>query len=57
MRDLGFTLCRAYGNVWMRVAVNTSDLGATADDGMPAGESYYEYLLLNVDRIMVDSRR
>ena len=39
------------------MAVNTSELGATSDYGMPAGESYYEYLLLNVDIIVVASRR
>ena len=42
MRGLGFNTCRNDGNMWMRVAVDTSYLGATTDDGMSAGECYYQ---------------
>ena len=35
MRYLGFTLCRDGEVVWMKVAVDTLDIGATTDDEMP----------------------
>ena len=42
MRGLGFNTCRNDRNMWMRVAVDTSYLGSTTDDGMSAGECYYQ---------------
>ena len=53
MREIGLNPCRANGYVWMRVAVNTSDLGATDDSGLPAVERYYEYILMHVDNFMI----
>ena len=47
----------ADGYVWMVVAVDTSELGATSNDGLPTGERYYEYILIHVDDLRVDSRR
>ena len=37
-RDPGFTLCRAYGDVWMGVFVNTLELVAITDYSLPAVE-------------------
>ena len=37
MRDLGITPCRANRYVWMRKEVNTSNIGATTDDGFNSG--------------------
>ena len=41
MMDLEFTPCRADGYVWMRIAVDTLDLGETTDSGLPKGQRYY----------------
>ena len=50
----------------MRLAVDTTKvnaegetrkLGATTPEGQPAGEKYYEYVLIHTDDIMVASRR
>ena len=57
MRDLGFTPCRADGDLWMRVAVDTLEIVATTNNKMPEGERYDEYVLIHVDDLMVDSRR
>ena len=53
MRDLWFTLCISNWDVWTRVAVDSSELEGTSDDELPAGESYYEYVLIHVDALMV----
>ena len=53
MRDLGFTMCRAGGDVWMVVAADTSYIGSTTDDGMPAGKLYYGYVFIHVDNLIV----
>ena len=37
--------------------VDTSELGETTNDELPAGGRYYEYVLIHVDELMVDSRR
>ena len=41
MRDMGFTPFRSDGDVWMRVAVDTLELGAMKNNGLTAGERYY----------------
>ena len=38
MIDLGSNTCISDGDVWMRVSVDTSELGETTDYGLPAGE-------------------
>ena len=35
------------------MAVDSSELEGTSDDELPAGESYYEYVLIHVDALMV----
>ena len=55
MRDLGFTPCRANGDVWTRVDVDILELVEMEDSGLPVGERYYEYVLMHVDNLMVDS--
>ena len=57
MRDLGFLPCKADGDVWMQPAVDTSSLGATEEDGLPAGEKYYKYVLIHTDDVLVASCR
>ena len=57
MRDLVFTPCRAVADSCTRVDVYTLGLVATSNNGIPAGECYYEYVLIHVDELMVDSRR
>ena len=42
MIDLGFTPCRANGDVWIRLYVNTLEYGSISDDGLFAGERYYK---------------
>ena len=37
--------------------VDTSELGETTNDELPAGGRYYEYVLIHVDNLMVDIRR
>ena len=37
IRDLGFTPCRSDGDVWTRKAVDTSNLRAITDVGLPVG--------------------
>ena len=41
----------------MRVAADTSELVETINDGLPAGETYYYYVFIHVDELMVVSRR
>ena len=71
MRDLGFFPCKADGDVWMRLSLDTTKvvsfadsvegetrrLGGTTPEGKPAGEQYYEYVLIHTDDILVASRR
>ena len=54
IRYMGLTLCIYYGDVWMRVAVDTLELGAMSNDCMHAGERYYEYVSIHVDNLIVD---
>ena len=56
MRDLGFTPCRADGDAWMRVYVDTQELVSTTDYGLNVGELYYDYVLIYVDNLLVDRR-
>ena len=56
MRDMGFTLCRANGYLWTRLDVDTSDIEATTNDGIPSGERYYEYFLIHMYNLMVAIR-
>ena len=56
MRDLGFTPCRDDGDVWMRVAVYTLEIGSMTDNGIPTCASYYEYILICTGDLMVDIR-
>ena len=57
MRDLGFTPCRSYENLWMRVTIDTSDLEATTNDVLHVSDLYYEYIFIHVDDFMVTNRR
>ena len=57
MRYLGFTACGAYRDVYIIVAVYTLDFGSIINDGLPTGERYYEYILIYLDKLMVDIRR
>ena len=41
----------------MEVAVDTSEIGATTDDGLPAYKLYWEYVLIHVEYLMVESCR
>ena len=41
MKYMGFNTCRSDGDMWMRLAVDTSELGEMANDGLPKGERYY----------------
>ena len=55
MMELGFNTCSDDGDVWIRVAVNNSDIGATTDAGLPEGERYHEYIRIYVDNFMLSS--
>ena len=57
MRDLVSISFRDDGYVWMRVAVDTLELGETATYGLPAGKRYYKYVLIHVEGLMVNSCR
>ena len=37
MRDLGMNPYIAYGNMWIKVSDDTSELGETTNDGLAAG--------------------
>ena len=57
MSNIGFIPCRANGDLLMRKAVDTSNIGAITDAALPVVEFYYEYTLIHVDGIRVVSRR
>ena len=53
MRDIVFTLCRFYGDVWMRKTVDTSNIGVTINARLPTGKYQYKYTLIHVDDLIV----
>ena len=57
MSNLGCIPCRANGDLWMRKALHTSNIGAITDNALPVVKFYYEYTLIHVDDIMVVSRQ
>ena len=57
IKYLGFNLYKYYKDLWMRKAVDTSNIGATTEDSLPPGEFYYEYILIHADDLMVARHR
>ena len=51
MMDIEFNSFRSDGDVRMRITVDTLNLGATTDDGLPTIDFYYEYIIIHVDNI------
>ena len=56
-RNIEFTPFRADGDVWMRMTVDSLNLGATTNDRSPVRERYYGYILIHVDGLTVAIRR